>query len=115
MVGRTAFIVSATAVAAMIFCMSSAMPQTLTEPRVKIDDIIVLHGVLTRQGMDRRSFWAITDTEGRTWEIVEVSPKEKTEFRRLENLRIVARIQLVRIALRKQVRVVEIAADPSKY
>ena len=111
MLGRAAFRVNAAVLAALIFCRSSALAQSLTDRGTEADKKTVVHGVLTRQGPDRRSFWAITDTNGRTWEVIEVSPEGQARFRRLENLRIVAHIKHVRAALRDQVRVLKITAD----
>lgn len=74
--------------------------------------VLIVHGVLTRQGPDRHSFWAITDLQGRTWEILEPTPEQVLRFERLQNARIVARLRVVPASLRLGARLIQIEPEP---
>jgi len=84
-----------------------AAPQAPLEARCA--ETTVIYGVLTRQGPDRSSYWAETDANGKTWQLVRLTSEQSARFERLQNHYVVAHVAHVRTALREEVRVIDIA------
>ncbi len=67
-----------------------------------------LTGFLSRKGPAETSFWAVTDPDGKVFEIVEVTPQLETRFRDLQNGRVTFRVERRGRVLLEQVRVTEV-------
>ncbi len=69
---------------------------------------VELSGRLSRKGPDETSFWAVTGADGKTWQIVDVSPALEARLRPLEHRQVVLRVEPAGRSLLEQVRVVEV-------
>jgi hypothetical protein len=75
---------------------------------------LVISGYLTRQGTDRTSAWVVTDTDGHSWELVNLDSTALNRVLALRNQRVVAHVEFMRHFLREEVRVISIKAAPAQ-
>ena len=91
--------------------ITAASAQVEDQPAVHATATIAIRGILTRQGPDRRSFWAITDSDGRTWRIIKPTPQEYRRYEAFQNQFVIGRVQIVQGT---GVRVLRMRLDPAR-